>query len=175
MDKAKLTASINDILNLNPCNSGEDRLMRYWIAINRDKEILIEEYLKSNTMSDVCWLLGKMNEKQILVSFAKKCADSVAHLESINSGVAAAFWVADADASADADADASAAAAAASAAADAAADAADAAAAAASASAAASAAAASAAAAYRTAKNKQLEKNQEFLIEIIRQTVEERS
>ena len=136
-----LMTSLAEIKSFNPCLSG-------WKAIlkGRDKTqadalyFPLVECVESNSISDVCWLLGKRKvERQILVLFAKECANSVSHLKGCNAYAA----------------DAAAAAYAAYAAAAAAAYAADA--------AAAYAAAAAAAAAAYAARKDQNEKNKQFL------------
>ena len=150
-----LYTSLNEIASFNPCRLG-------WIAILNgqkkttadDIKFPIADALESNSISDVCWLLGKLEQRDVLVKFARLCADSVAHLKTRR----AAAYAADAAAAAYAAA-AYAAAAADAAAAYAAADAA----AAAYAAAAAAADADAAADAYVAAINIQREKNKQFL------------
>jgi hypothetical protein len=51
--------------------------------------------LNSNTVRDVCWLLGnRKKEIQIVVRFARMCADSVAHLNNATAAANAAAYAA---------------------------------------------------------------------------------
>ena len=81
-----LMTSLAEIKSFNPCLSG-------WKAIlkGRDKTqadalyFPLVECVESNSISDVCWLLSKRKvERQILVLFAKECANSVSHLKGCN-------------------------------------------------------------------------------------------
>jgi hypothetical protein len=143
--------SLNEIASFNPCPSGWKNILRGQKKTKADDVIFsLVEACESNSISDVCWLLGKRNKEiQIAVRFARMCADSVAHLKNATSAAtSAATYAADAaDAAADA---ASAYAADATSAAYADAD---------------SAAYASASAAYAYKQQKQ--KNKEFLIQCI--------
>jgi hypothetical protein len=174
--------SLKEIQSFNPCPAGWETILKGQRKLgNTNPETLfpLTEACESNSISDVCWLIGKRKkELQILVKFARMCADSVSHLKYIDAANTAA--AAANIAAADADTNAAAAAAAAADAADAntaaAAAANIAAAAVANANAAANAAdaanaaanaAADAAADAAAARTKQKEKNKQFLIQCI--------
>ncbi len=143
-----LYTSLAEIKSFNPCASGWRDILSGRGKTAADDELFpLIECVDSNSISDVCWLLGKRKvEVHICVRFARMCADSVAHLKNVRAAYAA---VAAAAAAADAVA----------AAADAVAAAADA--------VAAAAAAADAVAAADAARQEQREKNKQFLIQAI--------
>jgi len=159
-----LLTSLDEIFSFRPCLAGKINILMGQNKTEPDSvQFPILDAMKSNSVSDICWLLGqRQTEIQVAVKFAKLCADSVSHLDNKHSR-RAAYAAADAayaydDAAYAAYADAYAAADAAYATAAAyAADAADAADAAYAADAAADADAAAAAAT-------QIEKNKQFLI-----------
>ncbi len=158
-----LYTSLAEIKSFHPCSSGWKNILKGQGKKEADNILFpLTDCLESNSINDVCWLLGKREKEiDIAVKFAKKCADSVSHIKNVdasyatyaasNAAAAASVYAASAAASAYAAAVASTAAAAASA------DAADA--------AVASAAAAVASAAY----DKQIKLNKQFLIECIKE------
>mgnify|MGYP003556868742 CR=1 FL=1 len=82
--------SLNEIKSFKPCVEG-------WKAILVDQgkteaddvPFPLTAAVESNSISDVCWLLGKRKKEiQVAVRFACMCADSVAHLNN-RSGYAA--------------------------------------------------------------------------------------
>jgi hypothetical protein len=139
--------SLNEIASFNPCPSGWKDILRGQNKTKADDILFpLTEACESNSISDICWLLGeRKKEIQVAIRFARLCADSVAHLKNTYADDAA-------DAADDAYADAYAAAAAATD--DAAA-------------AAAAYAAAAYTAAYAAAYKVQKEKNKAFLIQCI--------
>jgi hypothetical protein len=74
--------SLNEIKSFKPCTDGwEDILKGQGKTISDDVQFPLVDCLKSNSISDVCWLLGKRKvEIQIAVRFAKMCADSIRYL-----------------------------------------------------------------------------------------------
>jgi hypothetical protein len=152
--------SLNEIKSFNPCATGWKNILLGQRKTMPDNALFpLTEALKSNSVSDVCWLLGKREKEiQVCVRFAKMCADSVKHLNNRESAsYNSATYAASAASAANA----------ASADADYAADAANAAAYAACAASAACAAADYAEADYAT----QQEKNKQFLIQCIEEYV----
>ena len=86
-----ITTSLKEISSFTPCIKGWND-----IVAGQNKNILSAEFpvvnaLASNSLNDVLWLLGKKKEFKILVEFAKKCADSVAHLQNSDSENAACY------------------------------------------------------------------------------------
>ena len=164
-----LYTSLAEIKSFNPCVSGWKNILKGQGKKEADNILFpLTDCLESNSINDVCWLLGKRKKEiDIAVKFAKKCADSVSHIKNVDASYAsyatyaaseaASASAAYAAASVDASYDASYASYAASTAANAA-----------SASAAyttASAYAAAASAAY----DKQIKLNKQFLIECIKE------
>lgn len=173
--------SLAEIKSFSPCGEGWRNILNGQGKTEADDVLFpLTEAVESNSISDVCWLLGRRKKEiEVCARFAAMCADSVKHLKNKNTVQAAAYAAyaadaayaayADADAAAAADAAAYAAYADAYAAADADAYAADAYAYAAdayAADAAADAAYAADAAAY-AAFDEQKEKNKQFLIQCI--------
>ena len=152
-----LYTSLTEIQYFNPCPSGWRDILKGQEKTKADDILFpLIDCLKSNSINDVCWLLGKRKaEVEICVKFAQKCVDSVKHL---NDAVDAAYA---------ADAAAAAADAAAYAAADTAADTAAYDAASAATYAAYAAAYAATYAAYAAAYQSQKELNKQFLIQCI--------
>ena len=114
---AQLLTSISQIKSFNPCPDGFDRLLKGRKGKGDQNTLFpISETCDYCHFSDITWLLGKLERKDILVLAARKVADSVAHLNNRYSrraaaaAAAAAAYAADADAAyAAADADAAAA------------------------------------------------------------------
>jgi hypothetical protein len=88
----QLTTSLAEIWSFKPCQSG-------WfdVVIGQNKDILsddvsqifnVSETLESNSLCDVLWLLRKKKQYNILAKFARKCADSVAHIKNSKSSYA---------------------------------------------------------------------------------------
>jgi hypothetical protein len=119
-----LTTSLAEIRSFNPCADGWRNILnarKPACDADYQTQFPLVDCLQSNSVSDVCWLLGKRKKEiQICVKFARMCADSVKHLNTAYSRKAAYTAAAATDAAAYADAAADAAAAAAYAAADAA-------------------------------------------------------
>ncbi len=92
-----LYTSLDEIKSFNPCADGWRNILKGQGKTESDSVLFpLIDCLESNSISDVCWLLGKRKvEIQIAVSFARKCADSVAHLKN---AYAANAYAADADA-----------------------------------------------------------------------------
>lgn len=78
-----LLTSLNEIKSFSPCASGWKDILRGQKKTEADGFLFpLVDCLDSCSISDVCWLLGKRGiEKKILVSFARACADSVKHLQ----------------------------------------------------------------------------------------------
>ncbi len=101
-----LNTSLDQIKSFNPCQGGWKTILEARRTIQNSAgpvegmdyalEFPLVECVESNSISDVCWLLGKLERKEILVSFARKCADSVAHLGNNDSRRAADYAAADA-------------------------------------------------------------------------------
>jgi hypothetical protein len=92
---AKLYTSLDEILSFRPCLQGwRDILKGQGKTEADDVQFPVSQALESNSISDICWLLGRKNEFERLVEFAKLCADSVAHLNNRYSERAAAHAVA---------------------------------------------------------------------------------
>ena len=151
-----VTLTKAQLKNLEPCNI-EERVARFGKARKLNAEQAFEAGF---IIRDLCWVAGKLNQKEKLVLFANKCAESVSHLKNAsNDATAATAATANADdAAADANATATAA--------NATAAAAYAAATAANANAAAAYATAADDAAYAAAKQKHIKLCQSFFIEI---------
>ena len=160
-----LYTSLNEIRSFDPCSEGWRDILKGQGKTEADEVLFpLIDCLESNSISDVCWLIGKRKiELEICVKFAKDCADSVAHLKNAYAASSASAYASYASASAYASAYASYASAAY------AASSASYAYASADAASYASASAYASYAAYQTAKQKQLEKNRQFLINRIRE------
>jgi len=87
-----LLTSLDEIYSFDPCNSGWDAILKGQNKTEPDSvQFPILDAMKSNSVSDVCWLLGqRKTEIQVAVKFAKLCADSVSHLDNKHSRRAAA-------------------------------------------------------------------------------------
>ena len=89
-----LTTSLAEIRSFIPCASGwRDILTARKPACAADYNIQfpLVDCLESNSVADVCWLLGKRKKEiQICVQFAQMCADSVKDLNNGYSNAAAA-------------------------------------------------------------------------------------
>jgi hypothetical protein len=100
-----LLTSLAEIRSFHPCTSGWKAILSahpHETEEDFQRQFPLVECLESNSISDVCWLLGKRKtEIQICVRFAGMCADSVKHLKNNN---AAAYATSAADAAAAADA-----------------------------------------------------------------------
>lgn len=106
-----LTTSLAEIRSFSPCASGwRDILTARKLTCDDDYNIQfpLVDCLQSNTIADVCWLIGKRKKEiQICVRFARMCADSVKDLNNYWSrkaadAAAAAYYAAAAVAAADA-------------------------------------------------------------------------
>ena len=88
--------SLDQIAAFRPCPQGWKLISRECEnagIVNSAVEWPISAALKSNSISDVLWLLGNLGRKDICVEFAQFCADSVAHLrnpEYVNTAAASA-------------------------------------------------------------------------------------
>ena len=91
-----LTTSLAEIRSFSPCASGwRDILTARKLTCDDDYNIQfpLVDCLQSNTIADVCWLIGKRKKEiQICVRFARMCADSVKDLNN--------YWSRKADAAA---------------------------------------------------------------------------
>lgn len=78
-----LYTSLNEIKSFDPCFSGWKNILRGQGKTDADDVLFpLSDCLKSNSFSDVCWLLGKREvEIQICVIAARMCADSVNHIK----------------------------------------------------------------------------------------------
>lgn len=74
-----LYTSLAEIKSFNPCLSGWRNILKGQGKTEVDNVLFpILEAVESNSISDICWLLGKRKtEIQIYVKFARMCADSV--------------------------------------------------------------------------------------------------
>ena len=77
-----LYTSLAEIKSFNPCAGGWRNILAGQRKVEVDDVLFpLTEALDSNSIADVCWLLGKRKtEIQIAVRFARMCADSVAHI-----------------------------------------------------------------------------------------------
>ena len=80
-----LYTSLKEIESFSPCKEGWINILKGQEKTESDDVLFpLIDCLKSNTISDVCWLLGKRKDEiEICVKFAQDCADSVAHLKDI--------------------------------------------------------------------------------------------
>ena len=87
-----LYTSLVEIKSFNPCASGWKNILKGQGKTEADDVLFpLTDCLKSNSISDVCWLLGKRKiEIDIAIKFAKKCADSVSHIKNAAANSAAA-------------------------------------------------------------------------------------
>lgn len=91
---ATLITSLAEIRSFNPCPDGwKDILSAHPHKTGKDmnKQFSLIDCVESNSISDVCWLLGKRKvEISICTQFANACAESVKHLNNKYSKSAAA-------------------------------------------------------------------------------------
>jgi hypothetical protein len=94
--------SLNEIKSFNPCVSGWRDILKGQGKTEADGVLFpLTEAVKSNSVTDVCWLLGKRKKEiQVCVRFASMCADSVKHMQNTLKVDAAAAYAAYADADA---------------------------------------------------------------------------
>jgi hypothetical protein len=87
-----LMTSLTEIASFNPCVSGwRDILKGQGKTKADDVPFPLKDCLKSNSFSNVCWLLAKRRKEiTILVTTAKLCTDSVSHLKNAASASASA-------------------------------------------------------------------------------------
>lgn len=85
--------SLDEIKSFNPCSSGWRAILRGQGKTEADGVLFpLVDALNSNSVSDVCWLMGKRKKEiQVCVKFARLCADSVAEINSYWSRKAAAY------------------------------------------------------------------------------------
>jgi hypothetical protein len=84
-----LYTSLSEIRSFNPCLEGWKDIISAHRPVGEihtpeemDALFPLVDCLNSNSISDVCWLLGKRKKEiQVCVKFAKMCADSVQHLK----------------------------------------------------------------------------------------------
>jgi len=71
--------TINKIRELNPCNTGYQRLLnQLGSGFDKDKEFEVSSLVGGeNTINDITWLLGEAKNKRVLVEFAVFCAELV--------------------------------------------------------------------------------------------------
>lgn len=88
-----LYTSLNEIKSFHPCASGWKTILKAQNKTEADDVLFpLIDTVESNTISDVCWLLGKRkSEIEIAAKFARMCADSVSHLKNANSSDASAY------------------------------------------------------------------------------------
>ena len=94
MPKILLT-SLNEIKSFVPCPEGWKNILKGQNKAQSDSiEFPLIDCLKSNSFSDICWLLGK-REKEIIcaINAAKMCANSVKGLKSSADADAATYAV----------------------------------------------------------------------------------
>ena len=76
-----LTTSLAEICSFRPCVSGWEKILTARKPISHEDyniQFPLVDCLESNSVADVCWLLGKRKEEiQICVRFAQMCANSV--------------------------------------------------------------------------------------------------
>jgi len=73
-----MNITINDILRMGPCASGIRQL--YSIVgrpFYKDEPLDIELLVKELSFSDICWVLGKLHKKEILIKLAIFSAEQV--------------------------------------------------------------------------------------------------
>ena len=81
--QTQLMTSLAEIRSFNPCASGWKDILAGQGKIEADEVLFpLVDCLNSNSIKDVCWLLGKRKKEiQIVVRFARMCASSVASLK----------------------------------------------------------------------------------------------
>lgn len=79
-----LTTSLNEIRSFRPCIEGWYNILKArnpQTPEDYDVQFPLVDCLDSNSVSDVCWLLGKRTKEiSICTKFARMCADSVANM-----------------------------------------------------------------------------------------------
>jgi hypothetical protein len=77
-----LYTSLNEIKSFYPCTDGWEGILAGQNKTQADGiEFPILDCFNSNSIHDIIWLLSERDtEIEILVNFAKKCADSVKHI-----------------------------------------------------------------------------------------------
>ena len=89
----QLTTSLAEIRSFNPCVSGWRNILNarnHQCVADYQTQFPLVDCLASNSVSDVCWLLGKRRKEiQICMQFATMCADSVKDLDNHYSKVVA--------------------------------------------------------------------------------------
>lgn len=90
-----LMTSLAEIKSFRPCASGWVKIREAHPNNNLDEQFPLVDCIKSNSITDVLWLIGKRRvEIQIAVRFARMCADSVAHLKNEQAAYTAATYAA---------------------------------------------------------------------------------
>lgn len=86
-----LYTSLAEIKSFYPCSSGWKNILKGQGKKEADNILFpLVNCLESNSINDVCWLLGKRKKEiDIAVKFAKKCADSVSHIKNVDASDAA--------------------------------------------------------------------------------------
>lgn len=86
-----LYTSLAEIKSFHPCSSGWKDILKGQGKKEADNILFpLTDCLESNSIKDVCWLLGKRKKEiDIAVKFAKKCADSVSHIKNAAAAAAA--------------------------------------------------------------------------------------
>jgi hypothetical protein len=99
-DTNMLMTSLAEIKSFNPCLSSWKDIVKGQSdpvtgEYNLEKQFPLVDCVESNSIRDVCWLLGKRKvEIQICVRFARMCVDSIKHVNNYNSIYAAASYAA---------------------------------------------------------------------------------
>lgn len=77
-----MKTTINEIMKLNPCKDGLDRLLcQVGREFCRDESFSVASLVEGeNTIGDILWLLGETGKKKEVVQFAVACAEMVIHL-----------------------------------------------------------------------------------------------
>jgi hypothetical protein len=93
----QLMTSLAEIYSYNPCPEGWSTILKAHNKTTADNiSFPLVDTVESNSISDVCWLLGKRKKEiQIAVKFARMCANSVARLKNNSAAAAAADYAAD--------------------------------------------------------------------------------
>lgn len=83
--------SLAEIKSFNPCASGWRDILTGQRKTSADAILFhLTDALESNSISDICWLLGKRKKEiQVCVEFARQCAESVKELNNYYSRQAA--------------------------------------------------------------------------------------
>jgi hypothetical protein len=85
-----LYTSLDEIKSFDPCRSGLQAFIK--THGSESKPVSLLDCVKSNSISDVLWLIGKRKvEISVAVKFARRCADSVKHLHSDAASNAATY------------------------------------------------------------------------------------